>query len=245
MATKSNKLSQSVASDMVLDKFTKEQLFSNWQGEKALKKDIKEKYDNDLKSWNKEKEELIKTIEELRGNKVIQKNSKEVLKRILKMRAEFKSPTDIHYKLELLGVDIELEDIETFLKTDLSDELKEYFDKCKEKWIADIQMNSKEYRFATLEELQNQLDKFKKFQEYCPDPEMAHNVGKDILNLLEKLNKVAKDLDDITPDNKEKNRADEAVNRLLDKSKFVILQTDSSEMLQGTDNINMEDIKLN
>jgi len=48
------------------------------------------------------------------------------------------------------------------------------------KWLENIKMNSKEYRYALLEELQTQLDRAKKYQEYCGDLQEAHAVGKDI-----------------------------------------------------------------
>lgn len=237
---------KTIAPSAVLDKFTKEQLYEKWQEEKAKNRDLIEKYEVSIRLWNKEREDLNVALDQMKAIQTYKSTDIEILKKILKLRAENKSPVDIHYRLELLGVNIELEEIEIFLTNDLPEDLQEYFDKCKTDWLEKIRMNSKEYRYSVLEELQIQLDKFKKYQEYCGDPEIAHSVGKDIMALVEKIGKVAKDLDDIAPINKEKDRADEVVNTLLEKSnKVVKLQVDESDITNNIENIVLDSDFIN
>lgn len=225
----------------ILDKFNKEQLYTKWQEEKAKRQELEDELSKKSREWTRKENMLTKTIEELKTDSFVDKQDKEVLKKILDMRAKRLSPVDIHYKLDILGIDIELDEIETFLASELPQDLKEYYQDKKNKWLENIKMNSKEYRFALLEELQTQLDRAKKYQEYCGDLQEAHAVGKDIRAILDSMEKVAKNLDDVSPVNVEKDRADDKTQEYMRASREKVkLATDNGEVLNNINDIDIE-----
>lgn len=225
----------------ILDKFNKEQLYLKWQEEKAKRQELEDELAKKSREWARKENVLTKTIDELKSTEFVDKQDEEVLKKILDMRAKRLSPVDIHYKLDILGIEIELEDIETFLASELPTHLKEYYQDKKNKWLENIKMNSKEYRFALLEELQTQLDRAKKYQEYCGDLQESHAVGKDIRAILDSMEKVAKNLDDVSPVNVEKNRADDKTQDYLRASREKVrLNADTTEVLENIEDIDIE-----
>jgi hypothetical protein len=226
----------------ILDKFNKEQLYTKWQEEKAKRQELEEELAKKSREWSKKENILTKTVDELKSTQFIETQNEDVLKKILDLRAKRLSPVDIHYKLDILGIDIELEEIETFLASELPKDLKEYYQDKKNKWLESIKMNSKEYRYALLEELQTQLDRAKKYQEFCGDLQEAHAVGKDIRALLDSMEKVAKNLDDVSPVNVEKDRADDKTQEYMKASREVVkLSTNKdSDVLDNINDIDIE-----
>ena len=222
----------------ILDKFNKEQLYTKWQEEKAKRQELEEELAKKSREWSKKENILTKTVDELKSTQFIETQNEDVLKKILDLRAKRLSPVDIHYKLDILGIDIELEEIETFLASELPKDLKEYYQDKKNKWLESIKMNSKEYRYALLEELQTQLDRAKKYQ----DLQEAHTVGKDIRALLDSMEKVAKNLDDVSPVNVEKDRADDKTQEYMKASREVVkLSTNKdSDVLDNINDIDIE-----
>lgn len=229
---------KSLVSDKLLDSFTKEQLYEKWQEEKGKYLDTRNKFEQYQKEMTKKVEEYENALVDFKARQLMYKTEDEVLRKILQLRAENKSPIDIQYKLELYGVSLELEDIKNFIYSELTDEYKEYYDKCKKEWLVKIQMNSKEYRYSVLEELQQQLDRAKEYQQLCLDPEVAHEVGKTIKSYSDSIAKIARDLDDVLPTKEEKDRAEQATEDLLKQSQQVVsLVTDTANIMLSEEEI--------
>ena len=69
----------------------------------------------------------------------------------------------------------------------------------------------------------------------------AHSVGKDIRAILDSMEKVAKNLDDVSPVNVEKDRADDKTQEYMKASREKVkLKANNEDILKDVEDIDIE-----
>lgn len=152
--TEERDITKKIAKNPV-DNFSKHQLYEKWMETKGLA----EKLNNDIielkKRFEKEIAEKDNKINGIKKGYTILNTNEETIKRILEYRAKNYNIVLIREKLKInWGIEIEIDELQDILNSDLPQEYEDYFIKCKKTYLENISINTDEQKKVMLEELQ-------------------------------------------------------------------------------------------